>query len=404
MIQTQQIKPNIFIFKAIGYTDLDFHGSVFRNDEGASYNSYLIIDEQITLIDTMDEHLAEEFIRRLEKVLDGRKLDNIIVNHVEPDHSGSYEAVKALYPDAKSFCSAMAEKAMKSMYFGEHEYEVVKNLETLTIGKYTLKFILTPFIHWPDNMVTYLEEEKILFSNDAFGSLVASNKMYDDEYEVAELMRHAKEYYANIVMPCSRFVMKKLKEINELNLEFDLICPSHGIIWKKHITEIMDQYMKWATFSDIKHKVVMVYDTIWGNTELVTNEIAVGLAERGYEVRVFKAGLHRPALIMSEIMDAKAILVGSSNFNNAMVGPIADILERIYALSPQNKVGMVYGSYGWANAHLKRVESRLEEAKIELIESAMYENYKPDIARLKYAEELGMRVAEKIDEKYGNNQ
>lgn len=394
MIQITNIKENIVSLKAVGYSDLDFHGSIYKNDSGASYNSYLVIDEQITLIDTLDQHLSEEFLRSIKRVIGDRKIDNLIVNHTEPDHSGSFELIKNEYKDIKCYCSDKAEKAMKNMYFGDYEYTTVKTGDKLKTGKYNLTFILTPFIHWPDNMVTYLDEENILFSNDAFGSLVSNNKVYDDQYELNELLELSKEYYANIVMPCSKFVIKKLDEILGMDLKIDLICPSHGIIWRSHINEIIENYYKWAKFENIKNKVVIIFDTIWGNTEIITNELASRLCDFDLEVRVFQAGKHRPALIMKEVLDASAVLVGTSNFNNTMTPTIADILERLYALKPQNKIGMAYGSYGWAKVHLKRVEERMKDAGIELLEEEIYSNYKPDEAIFEYAK----NVAEKINE------
>lgn len=398
MIQTKLIRENIYSFKAIGYLDLDFHGCIFRNEEGASYNSYIVIDEQVTLIDLVDQPFMDEFIRRIKEVLGDRKIDNIIINHVEPDHAGGFEQLRAEYPESICFCSSEAKKSMLQMFFKQHEFETVKNLETITTGKYTFTFVLTPFIHWPDNMIAYLNEERILFSNDAFGSLANSNKFYDDEYEYSELIRHTKEYYANIVQPCNRFVQTKLQEILDLNLELDLICPAHGVIWRKHITDIINQYIRWAKNGDVKDKVIIVYDTIWDNTELIANEIAVGIANRGFEVRIFNASKHRKSLIMSEIMDARGILVGSSNFNNTMSPQIADVLERIIALKPLNKVGMAFGSYGWADVHLNRIESRLKEANVQIVQHALYENFTPDEAQLIYAKEVGEKFGKKIEE------
>ncbi len=397
MIQISKLKENIYSLKAIGYSDLDFHGSVYRNEAGASYNSYLILDEQITLIDALDEHMSEEFFRSIKRIIGDKKIDNLIVNHTEPDHSGSFELLIKEYPEMKCYCSDKAEKAMKNMYFGENSYNTVKTGDKINIGKYNLTFILTPFIHWPDNMMTYLEEEKILFSNDAFGSLINSNKLYDDQYDLSELLNLSKEYYANIVMPCSKFVVKKLDEILSMGIEIDLICPSHGIIWRSNINDIIENYYKWAKFENVSNKIVIVFDTIWGNTEIITNELASRLMDYDLEVKVFQAGKHRPSLIMKEILDCSAVLIGTSNFNNTMTPTIADILERMYALKPQNKIGMAYGSYGWAKVHLNRVKDRMTEAGITLLDEVVYSNYKPDEAILKYAEEVAIKIKESLN-------
>ncbi len=397
MIQISKLKDNIYSIKAIGYSELDFHGSVYRNEAGASYNSYLIIDEQITLIDALDEYMSEEFFRSIKKIIGDKKIDNLIVNHTEPDHSGSFELLINEYPEMKCYCSDKAEKAMKNMYFGEYEYNTVKTGEKINIGKYNLTFILTPFIHWPDNMMTYLEEEKILFSNDAFGSLVNSNKLYDDQYDLSELLNLSKEYYANIVMPCSKFVVKKLDEILNMGIDIDLICPSHGIIWRNNINAIIEHYYKWAKFENVPNKIVIVFDTIWGNTEIITNELASRLMDYDLEVKVFQAGKHRPSLIMKEMLDCSAVLIGTSNFNNTMTPTIADILERMYALKPQNKIGIAYGSYGWAKVHLNRVKDRMTEAGITLLDEVVYSNYKPDEAILQYAEDVAIKIKDALN-------
>ncbi len=396
MIQSKKIRDNIYSIKAIDYNELDFHGTVFRNDEGASYNAYLVIDEEVTLIDTVEHGFNEEFLRHLDNILEGRKIDNIIINHVEPDHSSSFLDTYSKYPEAKCYCSEKAEKPLQNMFFRDIDYKTVKTLDSINTGKYTFKFVLTPFVHWPDNMVTYLEEEKILFSNDAFGNLVTNNNLYDDEYEIATLLRSSKEYYANIVMPCGKFVLKTLDEIEKLGIEIELICPGHGTIWRTHIATIIAEYKKWASFESNKNKVVIVYDTIWGNTEIITNELASKLTEYDLEVRVFKAGKHRPSLIMTEILDASAVIVGTSNFNNTMLPTIADFVERLYALKPKGKIGAVYGAHGWSKNHINRLKDRLEECDVDVLDYDISSNYKPDEATIEITSTLAKKIAEAL--------
>lgn len=397
MIQIHKIKENIYCFRGIDREHKDFHASVFRTTQGSSYMAYLVIDEQITLIDTIDEALMPEFKEKLLEVLDGKIINNIIVNHVEPDHSFGYEIVKNIFPEAKTYCSYMANEALVNMFFKDHIYTQVETMDNINTGKYNFTFVLTPFIHWPDNMITYLREEKILFSNDAFGSLVTGDALYDDEYDYTkELYQQCKEYYANIVMPCSRFVEHKLKEILELNLPIELVCPSHGIIWRKDILKIITQYLEWSKFENLKDKVVIIYDTIWDNTNKIAKKIADGLRQEGIEVKLYRAMDARPSAIMSDIMDAKGILIGSSNFNNTMVPTLADILERIIALKPIGKVGMSFGSYGWADVHLNRIDNRLKEANIKLLERPLYGKFSPDEEMVNYIEKIGVKFAEKI--------
>ncbi len=395
MLQTKQIKENVYAFKAINYNDLSFHGPVITTEEGSCYNAYLIIDEQITLIDTVDEKFSDEFIRRIKKVIGNKKIDNIILNHLEYDHSSSYEYIKTFYPEAKTYCSSKSDKVIAKIFSKNYDYIFVEDLSEISIGKYTLKFILTPFIHWPDNMMTYLIEEKILFSNDAFGSLIAQNKFFDYEYDLHELIKSSKIYYANILTGCNNLVSKKLKEIADI--EFDYVCPSHGVIWHKNINDILTSYINWSNCLDVKNKIVIIYDTVWGTTETMAQEMATNLGEKGFEVRIFVASKHNPSMIMTELLDAKAILIGSSNLNNAMVSTVADILERIYGLKLKGKVGMAFGAYGWSGVHLKRINARLEEANIRTIHPDVYTNFNVDDGMVKFIEQVSDQLAEELN-------
>ncbi len=396
MIQTKKISENIYNFRVIGYRDINFHGPIYKTDHGSSYNAYLVIDEQVTLIDTVEAEYSAEFLKVVEKVLDGRSIDNIIINHVEPDHSSSFIDVVQKYPNSKNFCSERAEKFMQNMFFNDVEYTTVKTGDTLSTGKYNFKFILTPFVHWPDNMVTYLEEEKILFSNDAFGNLTVSTKTFDDEFELVDLQNSSKEYYANIIMPCGRFVLKALKEIEDLQLEIKMICPSHGIIWRSFIPQIIENYKKWANFESKKDKVVIVYDTIWGNTELLTDDLGSELANLGLDVKVFRVSEYRPSLIMSEILDASAVIVGTGNFNGTMLPTIAGFIERMFALKPKNKIGAVYGSYGWAKTHLQRMKDRLVECEINVLDFDTSSNFNPDSENVEVTKQLASIIYEAL--------
>ncbi len=395
MLYTYNINDNIYCFRGISHSDLDFHGSTIKSTEGSSYNCYLIIDDEITLIDTVDSKFSELFLDSLKTILDGRKIHNIIVNHVEPDHSGLFTIIKEKYPDGNVYCSKKGIDAMQRMYFKDINYTEVNDFDTIRTGKYTLKFILTPFVHWPDNMFTYLEEENILFSNDAFGSLLTRSKLYDENYSLDDLINSSKSYYANIVMPYGKFVLQVFEKLKTNNIKLKLICPSHGLVLKKYINELLENYYNWANYKN-NDKVVIIYETIWGNTEMCTNQIANALVNSGREVKVFRASKHHPSTIITEVMDAKAILFGSSNFNSTMLSPLADITERIYALKPQNKIAMVYGSFGWANTHLKRLEQRLKEANIDILDFSLLGKYTPDGERLENAYQVGLQVNSKI--------
>ncbi len=395
MILVDEIKENIFCFRVIDYKELDFHGAIFRNEKGASYNAYLIIDEDVTLIDTVGEEYINEFQRTLTQVLNGRVINNIIINHVEPDHSSAFLSVYNEFKLAKCYCSARGEKPLKNMFFEDVDYIPVKTGDELLTGKHTLQFIATPFVHWPDNMVTYLKDEKILFSNDCFGNLITGSSLFDSSYEVTDLINESKNYYANIMMPCGKFVLKALDELKSLDIQ--LICPSHGVIWKDNIELIINSYYSWGNYEYINNKVVIVYDTIWGNSEIITDELALKLIKLGFEVTIYKAGLHNHSKIMSDILDARVVLVGTANFNGTMLPTIADVVERFYALKPQNKIGGVFGAYGWSKAHIERLRIRLTECGIDVVDLDISSNYTPDTSTMKMADELSMKIKEYIE-------
>ncbi len=395
MILVNELRENIYNFRVVAYKELNFHGTIFKNEMGSSYNAYLILDDEVTLIDTVGEEYTKEFIRELKKILNGRVIDNLIINHVEPDHSSAFLSIYCEYSSAKCYCSERGEKPLRNMFFEDVDYITVKNDNEISTGKYTLQFKTTPFVHWPDNMVTYLKEEKILFSNDCFGNLITGSSLYDSEYEITTLVNESKSYYANIMMPCGKFVLKALEEFK--NLEISLICPSHGIVWKENIDLIMSKYYSWGSYEYIKNKVVIVYDSIWGNSEIITDELSVKLIRLGFNVTVYKAGTHNHSKIMSDILDARVVLVGTANFNGTMLPTIAEVLERLYALKPQNKIGGVYGAYGWSKAHIERLRTRLTECGIEVVDLDISSNYTPDNSTIVMTDALSKKIKECVE-------
>ncbi len=395
MILVNKIKDNVFNFRVINYKELDFHGPIFRNDSGSSYNAYLILDDEITLIDTVGEEYSQVFLGELKTILGGKSIDNIIINHVEPDHSSAFLEVFKHYNNAKCYCSERGEKPLRNMFFSDVNYTTVKNNDEISTGNYTFLFKTTPFVHWPDNMVTYLKEEKMLFSNDCFGNLITGSSLYDSEYELALLIQASKDYYANIMMPCGKFVLKALEEIKMLDI--DLICPSHGIVWKENVKIIMEKYRSWGSYEYIKNKVVIIYDSIWGNSEIITDDLAVKLIGLGFDVTVYKAGTHNHSKIMSDVLDARVVLVGTANFNGTMLPTIAEVLERLYALKPKNKIGGVFGAYGWSKAHIERVRNRLCDSGIDVVDVDISSNYTPDISTIKMTDELAFKIKECVE-------
>ncbi len=382
-----EIKDGIYWVGVLDWDERDFHN--FVTPRGLTYNSYLIIDDKITLIDTVKHKLVGEMIEKISKVVDPSEIDYIIVNHIEPDHSSGLPDTKKIAKNATIYCSQRAKDGLCKYYDCDGwKFEVVKNGDELKIGKRTLKFIDMTMLHWPDSIATYVVEEKILFSNDAFGQHVASEERFDDELGVDETLKWAKYYYANILMPLAGLIRKKLRELE--NLEIEMIAPSHGVIWRNP-TKIIEAYSKWANF-DSENKVAVIYDTMWHSTEKIARAIADGAASGGAEVRLFHTRKDTWTEIVTEVLDAKAIAIGAPTIHNGLFPPMAGFLSYLKGLKPQKKKGLAFGSYGWNGIGVKEIVKVLEELKFELLDPIMVK-YRPTKEELEKAYEAGQELA-----------
>lgn len=376
MFQAIKIKENIYWVGAQDFNCRDFHGSLFPIQEGCTYNAYLVIDEQITLIDTVEDEFFDEMLQRIKSVINDRPIDNLIVQHSEPDHSGGFLKFMQAYPNAKLYASNSGVNLMLKQYFKEYAFNKVKTNDVINTGKYDFVFVEMPMIHWPDNMLTYLPQEKFVFSNDAFGQHVVSYQLLDENHDLSYLLNQAKDYYANIVMPYGLQVSNKLKQILAMNLEIEYIAPAHGIIWHQYINEMLSAYQDFAS-NKAKNKAVIVYETVWQHTKEMALALAQGLALGGMEVKVYEVSKTSPSIIMKEILDAKVVMVGSGNYNNYMAPSIAALLEKL-ASCRLNKDAIAFGAYGWANVVTKTINERLVKANFNLIsEDVLSINYKP---------------------------
>ena len=357
MLRATEIKPDVYWVGGIDWTERNFHG--YTTDRGSTYNAYLILDEKITLIDTCKPPFADELLERIADVIDPAKIDYVISNHVEQDHSGAIPAIMAAAPNAKIVTSdPHGLKGLKAHYGEAYEYIPVKTGDTLNIGKRTLTFAATMMVHWPDNMVTYSAFDKILFSNDAFGQHYASSKRFDDEVGLPEVLDQAKKYYANIVMPYSRHVVKALGALG--GLDFDMIAPSHGIIWRSRVADILDIYQKWSSLVPDEYAIV-VYDSMWHTTEAMAQQILEAFIEAGIPARLFDLKVDHISDIMTEVLSARYIAVGSPTLNNGMMPTVASFLWYLKGLSPKDRIGIPFGSYGWGQNGPQEVAELLEK-------------------------------------------
>lgn len=368
-----EVKKGIYFVGAVDWNVRSFHG--YSTNRGATYNAYLIIDEKITLIDTVKAPFADELIRRISSIVDPEKIDYIISNHVEMDHSGAIPAIMKVAKNATIITSAPSGlKGLQAHYGSDYNYMSVKAGDTLSLGERSLTFVATPMLHWPDNMVTYCPEEKILFSNDAFGQHFASSKHFDVDVNLEEVYQEAKKYYANILMLYGKQAAKALEIVRSLDLE--MICPSHGIIWTEHIPEILDKYEEFAT-GGAKEKALIVYDSMWHSTEKMAHAILEGFAKKGMETKLYDLKENHISDIMTEVLDAKYIAVGSPTLNNTMMPTVASFLCYMEGLHPENKKAFAFGSYGWGGQAVAKIQDKLKEIGLEVICDPIKANYIP---------------------------
>lgn len=398
MREAIKIKNNMYWVGVHDFNLRHFHGDLFPIEDGTTYNAYLIVDDEITLIDTVEEEFMDIMLERIRSVIEDRAIDNVIVQHAEPDHSGGFIRFMNTYPNAHAYASNAGVAIMLKQYFHDYDYRKVKTSDILCTGKYTLSFIEMPMIHWPDNMMTYVKEEKILFSNDAFGQHIASYHIYDEYHSLVKCLEKAKDYYANIVMPYGDRVLTKLNEITKSEIEIDMIAPAHGIIWKSYIPEILNAYYDFASFT-AKDKAVIIYESVWNHTQMMAEALGEGLGRNGIEVKIYKYSQTNSAKIMKEILDARALLVGSGCYNNAMNPGIAGFLEKLKTCKVKNKIGMGFGSYGWFGNITKTINERLKESGLILPElEVLSQNYTPSEQDLDHLHDVGKQLALLIQE------
>ncbi len=386
-----ELKPEIYWVGGIDWDIRNFHG--YETPRGTTYNAYLIIDEKITLVDTVKHYKFDEMISRIKEIIDPSKIDYIISNHVEMDHSGSIPKIKKLCPKAKVVTSTRGEKGLKKHYKEDYNYKVVKSGETLSIGKRTLHFVHIPMVHWPDSMVTYIPEEKLLLPNDAFGQHIASSERFDDEIDWGILKEEAAKYYANIVMPYGDQVVKALEVVGKL--EIDMVAPSHGIIWRSKIPKILEEYKKWANFEP-ENKALIIYDSMWGSTEKLAYSLFEGLEESGTPVSIRNLNDTHMSDIITEVLTSKLICLGSPTLNNGMMPTMGGFLTYLKGLRPRNKTGFVFGSYGWGGQAVKEIEKMIEPLSWEYPENSVNINYIPEEKDLKNMKEIGKKLGDKI--------
>jgi flavorubredoxin len=371
----------------------DFHGYVTRR--GSSYNAYLIQDEKTALVDTVKHTFSSELLRNVCELVDPAKIDYIIVNHVEMDHSSSLPIVAKYAKNATIIASARGKDAIIEHYGADFNIQTVKTGDTIKLGKRTLTFVEAPMLHWPDSMFTYVVEDKILMPNDAFGQHLASVQRFDDEVDEHVLMEEATTYYANILMPLAPLITRKIQEVVQMGIPIDMIAPSHGVIWRSDPSKIIKAYADWSANAS-KNKVVIVFDTMWGSTDKMARAIAEGAASQGADVKLLKLRAANRTEAMTEILEAKAVIVGSPTLNNGMFPTIGEFLTYATGLKPKGKLWGFFGSYGWGGGAVKNMTETAQKAGFEVHEQSIQVKYIPESEDLTKCFEFGQQIAAKI--------
>ncbi len=391
-----EIMEKVYWVGAVDWNIRDFHG--YSTERGTTYNSFLVIDDKVTLFDTVKKPFRSELMHNIRRIISPEKIDYIVVNHVEMDHSGSLPEVIAEVNPEKVICSQKGKEAIIEHFHNDAwPFHVVENGEELSLGNRSVTFLETRMLHWPDSMFSYLKEDGLLISSDAFGQHWATSERFDDEVDEPELFRHAAKYYANILLLYSPLVQKLLEEVNKLGIKINMIACDHGLIWRKNPEKIIRAYDRWSR-QEPAAKALIIYDTMWKSTETMAKAIADGILQEGGSYKIMNMALTHRSDVLTELMDAKAVVIGSPTLNNGIMPTISDIMTYMKGLRPKNKIGAAFGSYGWSGESVKIINAALEDMKIELIDQGVKAKYVPDHQALAPSVELGRKIGKAVRE------
>lgn len=391
-----KITDNVYWVGAIDWDVRDLHG--YLTSRGTTYNAFLILDEKVTLIDTVKEHFFDEMIARISSVIEPKKIDYIVSNHSEMDHSGCLPQTIAATQPKEVFASKMGAKALGNHFHSmDQEITVVGDGDSLDLGEMKLSFIGTPMCHWPDSMVSYLNERELLFSQDIFGMHLASSDRFADQLDQSILDYEAGKYYANILLHLSDMIARALKKIDNMGLKFSMIAPDHGPIRrnKEGIDGIIAAYGRW-TRQEPSKKAIVVYDSMWGSTTKMAHVIGDGLAAAGVTVKLMKMRSSHRSNVATEILGAGALVVGTPTINNSIFPSIADVMCYLKGLQPKNLIGVAFGSHGWTGEGTKQLNEMLIEMGVEIVDDPLRVVYVPDDAALEQCHKLGQAVGEAL--------
>ncbi len=395
-----EIKPDIYWVGAIDWAVRDFHGYVTPN--GTTYNNYLIKDDEITLVDTVKYDFKRVTLDNIKSICDPSQIKNLVINHIEPDHASGIEKIMTLAPDATIYITSKGKKGLDRHFdTSGWNFKIVKTGDTLKTGKYTLTFLETPMLHWPDSMMTYVHEAKLLISQDAFGQHLATSSRFDDDYvecaSHSELDHAVVDYYANILMPFGPLIKRKIEEVQNLGLEIDMIAPDHGVIWRKEVDNILQTYLDLAN-GKADLSVSIIYDTMWHSTELMTLPLMQGIKDEGIECKVIKLRASPMSAAITQFWKSRGSLIGSPTLNNILYPSVAEFLTHLRGLRPKNRIMGAFGSYGWGGGAVKDAYEEFKKMKLEFVEPGIQVNYKPSSEDEDSCYEFARDFAKKVKE------
>lgn len=391
----KHIKNNVYWVGKVDWELQKFHGDEYSTHKGSTYNAYLIQEEKKVLIDTVWAPFASEFVSNLASEIDLKKIDYIIANHGEVDHSGALPELMKHIPDTPIYCTANAVKSLKGQYHQDWNFHVVKTGDTLDLGNgKALVFVEMKMLHWPDSMATYMTGDNILFSNDAFGQHFATEMLYNDLVDQCDLYQECIKYFANILTPFNAILRKKLDEVISLNLPIDLIATSHGVIWRDNPLQIVEKYVQWSHDYQ-ENQITVIYDTMWNGTKELAERIVEGISAEDKEVIVKMFNLARTDFndLITEVFKSKTVAIGSPTVGNSILHTTAAFIHYVKSMKFKNKKAAAFGCYGWSGEGVKVLNELMADAGFEIIGEGIQNQWNPDESTKQAAVEFGKQIA-----------
>lgn len=395
LVLKKLVKNNVYWVGKVDWELQKFHGNEYSTHKGSTYNSYLIQEEKIALIDTVWAPFAEEFVANLAQEIDLQKIDYVIANHGEVDHSGALPALMKHIPNKPIYCTANAVKSLKGQYHQDWNFQVVKSGDKLALGNgKELVFVAMTMLHWPDSMAAYLTRDNILFSNDAFGQHLATEKLFNDQVDQCDLYNESIKYYANILTPFSAILRKKLDEITALNLPLEMIATSHGVVWRDNPLQIIEKYAQWANNYQ-ENQITIVYDTMWNGTKILAEKIAAGITSADPDAAVKVHNLAKKDVndIITEVFKSKAVIIGSPTVSNSILHSVAGFIHLMKGFKFKGKKAAAFGCYGWSGEAVKVINELMADAGFEVVNAGYKNQWNPEADAQEAAVEFGKGLA-----------